>query len=52
MSVIFLVLPLAFLVAGLAVAAFAWAAYDGQFDDLATPQYRAILDDDDEPRDG
>jgi cbb3-type cytochrome oxidase maturation protein len=46
MIVIFLVLPLAFLVAGVAVAAFAMAARRGQFDDLDTPALRAIHDDD------
>lgn len=49
MSVMYLVLPLAFLVAGIAVFAFAWAAKRGEFDDLDTPPLRAILDDDQPP---
>jgi cbb3-type cytochrome oxidase maturation protein len=40
MSVLFIVLPLALLLAGGAVAAFVWAAKDGQFDDLDTPAVR------------
>ena len=42
---IFLILPLAFLVAGAAVVAFAMAAKRGQFDDLDTPPMRALHDD-------
>ncbi|MCC6751503.1 MAG: cbb3-type cytochrome oxidase assembly protein CcoS [Deltaproteobacteria bacterium] len=45
MSVIYLLLPLALLLAGAAVAAFIWAARKGQLDDLVTPAVRAILDD-------
>jgi cbb3-type cytochrome oxidase maturation protein len=45
MSTLYLVLPLAFLVAGAALAAFVWAARSGQFDDLDTPQRRILLDD-------
>lgn len=45
MSVIFLVLPLALLVVLAAVAAFAWAARRGQFDDLTTPAIRMLHDD-------
>jgi cbb3-type cytochrome oxidase maturation protein len=45
MSTLYLVLPLAFLVAGTALAAFVWAARNGQFDDLDTPQRRILVDD-------
>ena len=45
MSVIFLVLPLALLVVLAAVAAFAWAARRGQFDDLTTPAWRVLHED-------
>jgi cbb3-type cytochrome oxidase maturation protein len=45
-SVIYVVLPLALLLALVAVGVFAWAARSGQFDDLETPGMR-ILDDDD-----
>lgn len=47
MSVLYLVVPLAILLASLAVAAFTWAARRGQFDDLATPAVRALEDDSD-----
>ena len=50
MSVIYIVLPLALLIAAVAVVAFAWAARRGQFDDLETPAHRILLDDD--PVDG
>jgi cbb3-type cytochrome oxidase maturation protein len=46
MSVLFLVLPLAVIIAAAGVAAFAWAAKHGQFDDLDTPAMRVVIDDD------
>lgn len=54
MSVIYIVVPLALLVVGAAVAAFVWAANRGQFDDLDTPAVRMLHDDDEHrpPRDG
>jgi cbb3-type cytochrome oxidase maturation protein len=45
MSVLYIVLPLALLVVGAAVAAFLWAAKRGQFDDMETPAVRALHDD-------
>ena len=45
MEVLFIVLPLAILMAGIALAAFFWAVHRGQFDDLDTPRYRALFDD-------
>ena len=47
MEVIFIVLPIAILMAGVAVAAFFWAANGGQYDDLDTPQYRVLFDNND-----
>ena len=49
METIFVLLPLALLIAGIALALFIWAARSGQFDDLDTPAVR-ILFDDEEPR--
>ena len=49
METIFVLLPLALAIAGIAVALFVWAARSGQFDDLDTPAVR-ILFDDEEPR--
>ncbi len=48
MSVVYIVLPLALLLALVGVLLFAWAVRRGQFDDLETPAVR-ILDDDDGP---
>lgn len=45
MSVIFIVLPLALLIALVAVVAFMRSARAGQFDDLDTPSVRMLLDD-------
>jgi cbb3-type cytochrome oxidase maturation protein len=50
MSVIYIVIPLAFLFAGVAVAGFIWAVRQGQMDDLHTPAARILLDDDTGPR--
>jgi cbb3-type cytochrome oxidase maturation protein len=46
MGVIFIVLPLAILLAGVAVGAFLLAVRTGQMDDLDTPPWRAIFNDD------
>ena len=49
MSVLWIVLPLALILAGVAVAAFLWVVRSGQFDDLDTPAWRMIVDDDADP---
>jgi|GEM_PF-479678 len=46
MSVIYIVLPLAVVLAALGVWGFIWAARQGQFDDLETPASRMLIDDD------
>ncbi len=46
MSVIYIVVPMALLFAGLFVAAFIWAVRQGQLDDLETPAARMLFDDD------
>lgn len=46
MSVLFIVLPLALILAGLGVGAFIWMARTGQLDDLETPAMRVLFDDD------
>jgi len=43
-TVLFVVLPLAVALSGLAAVAFAWATRRGQFDDLATPAVRLLSD--------
>ena len=45
MTVIYIVLPLALVIVGVAVWAFVWAADRGQFDDLDTPALRLLHDD-------
>jgi cbb3-type cytochrome oxidase maturation protein len=45
MSVLYIVVPLALLIVGAAVAAFVWAASRGQFDDVDTPAIRMLHDD-------
>ncbi|MGD9903917.1 MAG: cbb3-type cytochrome oxidase assembly protein CcoS [Vicinamibacterales bacterium] len=49
MDTIFVLLPLALLIAAIAVGLFVWAATTGQFDDLETPAVRVLFDDE-EPR--
>ncbi len=50
MSVLYIVLPLAIVMAGLALAAFILSVRQGQFDDLDTPQLRMLFDDEPKPR--
>jgi cbb3-type cytochrome oxidase maturation protein len=45
MSVLYIVLPLALLLVCGALGAYAWAARSGQFDDLVTPAWRVLFDD-------
>lgn len=49
MSVLYIVLPLALVIAALAVAAFVWMVRGGQLDDLESPAYRILHDDADAP---
>lgn len=51
MSVLYLLIPLAFGILVVAIAAYVWAARRGQFDDLDTPAVRALHDDDPAPPD-
>lgn len=48
MSVLFIAVPVALLLAGSAVLAFLWAARGGQLDDLDTPPLRMLHDDEPE----
>ena len=51
MEPIFVLLPLALLIAAVAAGFFVWAAKSGQFDDLETPPVRMLFDDEPpEPR--
>ncbi len=49
MSILYLLIPLALLLLGVAVWAFFWAVGSGQFDDLDTPAVRIVMDDDTTP---
>lgn len=49
MEILYLLIPLALLLLGLAVWAFFWAVGSGQFDDLDSPAMRILLDDDERP---
>ena len=50
MGVLYLLIPLAILLAGAAVFTFIWAVRSGQFDDLETPAIRVLFDDEEAPR--
>ena len=45
MSVLWIALPVALLLASAAVAAFLWVVRSGQLDDLETPAVRILFDD-------
>jgi cbb3-type cytochrome oxidase maturation protein len=47
MSVLYIMIPIAFALAGLALAAFFWGVHRGQFDDLDTPALAPLLRDED-----
>lgn len=49
MSIIYVLIPLGLIVVGLGIWAFFWAAGSGQFDDLETPAWRILMDDDRRP---
>jgi cbb3-type cytochrome oxidase maturation protein len=46
MSVVYIALPVALLLAIAAVIAFIWSVRSGQLDDLTTPGLRMLVDDD------
>jgi len=52
MTIIFVLIPLGLVLLALAIWAFFWAAGSGQFDDLESPAWRILLDDDRHPPDG
>lgn len=46
MEIVYLLVPLAVLLAGVIVWIFFWAVKSGQFDDLEGPAHRILMDDD------
>jgi len=46
MAVLWIVIPIAFLFAGVAIWAFVWSVRSGQMDDLDTPASRILVEDD------
>lgn len=52
MSILFLLIPVTLVLVGLACWAFFWAVGSGQFDDLETPAWDALSDQDDPARPG
>lgn len=49
MSVLYVLVPVALVLAGLGVLAFRWAVRSGQYDDVSTPGVRVLLDDESAP---
>lgn len=47
MKILYLLIPLGFLVMGVALWAIIWAVKNGQFEDLEGPAHRILMDDDD-----
>ena len=45
MEIIIVLLPLALLLGAFFLVAFIWSARKGQYDDLETPRFRMLLDD-------
>lgn len=51
MTIIYVLIPIGLALLVAAVAAFFWAVKSGQFDDLDTPAWRILMDDDERPPD-
>lgn len=50
MNIIFVSIPIALVLLGIGIAAFFWAVRSGQFDDLDSPAYSILMDEDREER--
>lgn len=51
MSMLAILIPLGLVLVIVAVVIFMWAVKDGQFEDLDSPAWRVVLDDDKRPAD-
>ena len=49
MTILYLLIPLGLILVAIAVWAFFWAVSNGQFDDLSSPAWSVVMDDDTEP---
>lgn len=49
MTILYLLIPLGLILVAIAVGAFFWATRSGQFDDLDTPGWSVVMDDDRRP---
>ncbi len=49
MNILYVMIPLGLVLLGVAIAAFFWAVGNGQYDDLESPAWRILLDDDKAP---
>ncbi len=45
MGILIFLIPLALVLSGVAVLAYAWACRSGQLDDLDSPAYKMLIDD-------
>lgn len=52
MSILYLLIPLGLVLLGVAIWAFFWAVGSGQFDDLKSPGWSVVMDDDSSPDQG
>jgi len=50
MEILYLLIPLAVIIAGVIAWAFFWSIRSGQFDDLEGPAHRILMDEDEAPR--
>ena len=50
MEILYLLIPLAVILAGVIVWAFLWSIRSGQFDDLEGPAHRILMDEDESPK--
>ncbi|HLU07872.1 MAG TPA: cbb3-type cytochrome oxidase assembly protein CcoS [Woeseiaceae bacterium] len=50
MTILYLLIPLGLILVAIAVWAFFWAVSSGQFDDLSSPAWSVVMDDDAKPR--
>jgi len=49
-SILYLLIPLGLLMLAIGIGAFFWATRSGQFDDLDSPAWSVVMDDDRAPR--